>query len=60
MLNSSDIQSYEYSNHRQKGNFPINKLAVLTKDKKGDIWVGAYDKGGLIQFTPNEFWTTVS
>jgi len=54
-LNSSDIQSYEYSNHRQKGNFPINKLAVLTKDKKGDIWVGAYDKGGLIQFTPNDF-----
>ena len=52
---SNKIQSVFYNNKPSIKNFPSNKIAVLTKDNKGDIWSGSYDKGGLIKFTPTRF-----
>ena len=54
-LKTNEIQSVVYNNKPSIKNFPSNKIAVLTKDKKGDIWSGSYDKGGLIKFTPTRF-----
>lgn len=53
--NKNEIQTTVYSNKTPYKNFPSNKISVLTKDKKGDIWAGAFDSGGLIKFTPTRF-----
>ena len=54
-LSSSSVQNIQYRYTKSENDFPSNKLAVITKDNKGDIWVGAYDTGGLIQFTPKDY-----
>lgn len=54
-LSSAAVQNVQYRYSKSENDFPSNKLAVITKDNKGDIWVGAYDSGGLVQFTPKEY-----
>ncbi len=53
LASESSLNSIEFRSSVLE--LPTDNITTIYKDHVGDIWIGSFENGGLLKFTPNRF-----